>query len=80
MNRQCNQYCNDSSFVSQKIQLYDDCRENIRDTVALVDSLGSTIHPEKSVFIPTQEIHYLGFILNSREMTVQLTHKKDREN
>jgi hypothetical protein len=70
-------YIDDSLLIGQ---LYDDCREHIRDTVALVDSLGSTIHPEKSVFIPTQEIHYLGFILNSREMTVQLTHKKDRKN
>ena len=62
-------YIDDSLLIGQS---YDD----IRDTVALVDSLGFTIHPEKSVFISTQEIHYLGFILNSREMTVQLTHEK----
>ena len=49
-------YIDDSLLIGQS---YDDCRGNIRDTVALVDSLGSTIHPEKSVFIPTQEIHYL---------------------
>jgi hypothetical protein len=53
-------YIDDSLLIGQS---YDD----IRDTVALVDSLGFTIHPEKSVFISTQEIHYLGFILNSRE-------------
>lgn len=66
-------YIDDSLLIGQS---YDDCRVNIRDTVALIDSLGFTVHPEKSVFIPTQEIHYLGFILNSREMTVQLTNEK----
>lgn len=55
---------------------YRDCKENIRDTVDLIDSLGLTIHPVKSIIIPTQEIQYLSFILNSREMTVQLTRGK----
>jgi len=55
---------------------YEDCKENIRDTVDLINSLGLTIHPDKSIIIPTQEIQYLGFILNSREMTVQLTREK----
>lgn len=55
---------------------YRDCKENIRDTVDVIDSLGLTIHPVKSIIIPTQEIQYLSFILNSREMTVQLTREK----
>jgi hypothetical protein len=55
---------------------YRDCKENIRDTVDLIDSLGLTIHPVKSIIIPTQEIQYMSFILNSREMTVQLTREK----
>jgi hypothetical protein len=42
----------------------------------IFDSLGLTIHLDKSILIPTQEIQYLGFILNSREMTVQLTREK----
>ena len=42
----------------------------------LIDSLGLTFHPDKSMIIPTQEIQYLGFILNSREMMVQLTREK----
>jgi len=53
-----------------------ECNINIKDTVELVDSLGFTVHPEKSVLIPTQEIQYLGFILNSTEMTVKLTTEK----
>ena len=52
---------------------FNDCQENIKDTVLLVDSLGFTIHPEKSVFFPTQEIVFLGFVVNSLTMTVRLT-------
>jgi hypothetical protein len=37
---------------------YEDCKENIRDTVDLIDSLGFTIHFDKSIIIPTQEIQY----------------------
>lgn len=55
---------------------YEDCKENIRDTVDLIDSLDLTIHSDKSIIISPQEIQYLGFILNSREMTVQLTSEK----
>jgi hypothetical protein len=42
----------------------------------LIHSLGLTIHPVKSIIIPTQEIQYMSFISNSREMTVQLTREK----
>ena len=52
---------------------YKECLENIQDTVNLVDKLGFTVHPEKSVFLPTQIIVFLGFILNSIDMTVRLT-------
>ena len=67
-------------MIAKKLHIltipYEDCKENIRDTVDLIDSLGFTIHFDKSIIIPTQEIQYLGFILNSREMTVQLTREK----
>ena len=38
--------------------------------------MGLTVHPEKSTFIPTQILTYLGFILNSRDMTVTMTEGK----
>ena len=38
--------------------------------------LGFTIHPEKSLFIPTQTLEFLGFILNSINMTVRLATEK----
>ena len=42
----------------------------------LFQELGYMISVEKSVIEPTQEIEYLGFIINSREMKVSMTEKK----
>ena len=36
------------------------------------------VHPEKSVFAPSQEVAYLGFIINSVTMTVRLTTERKR--
>ena len=44
----------------------------------LFDRLGFIIHPDKSVLIPTQEITILGFIINSRKMSVELTPQKEK--
>ena len=55
---------------------YENCIQNITDTVTLFDKLGFTIHPDKSCFVPTQILTYLGFILNSKEMLVSLTAEK----
>ena len=37
------------------------CKRNVQDTVDMFHKLGFVIHPVKSVFIPTQEIEFLGF-------------------
>ena len=55
---------------------YQDCLANVVDTVKLFDLLGFVIHPDKSVFIPTQVMTSLGFVLDSRNMTVCLTQEK----
>ena len=34
------------------------------------------MHPEKSIFIPTQVLTILGFVINSVAMTIQLTGEK----
>lgn len=52
------------------------CEHNEVDTVKFLDSLGFVIHPEKSVFIPTQKLVFLGFILDSVLMHVCLTPDK----
>ena len=44
---------------------YDDPFSNVLNTIEILRSLGLTIHPDKSKFIPIQRITYLGFILNS---------------
>ena len=52
---------------------YERCAQNVECTVKLMDSLGFTVHPEKSCFIPGQSMAYLGFLLDSIRMTVSLT-------
>ena len=49
------------------------CKDNISATVDLLQSLSFIIHPGKSVLVPTQEIEFLGFVLNSLEMKIKLT-------
>ena len=49
---------------------YDDCIENIVATLSLLDKLGFTVHPKKSILIPTQRIVFLGFVLDSLKMCV----------
>ena len=52
------------------------CAQNVSDTVHLLDNLGFTVHDKKSVLIPTKEITFVGFILNSADMTVRLPLEK----
>ena len=55
---------------------YSECQQNVHDTIELLLSLGFTIHPDKSVLKPTQVIIFLGFVINSVEMTITLTTEK----
>ena len=52
---------------------HNDCLKNTLNTSSLFDSLGFIIHPDKSVFSPSQHVVFLGFVLNSVNMTVSLT-------
>ena len=48
--------------------------DNVNTVVDLVDlSLSFTIHREKSVLVPIQEIEFLGFVLNCAEVKIKLT-------
>lgn len=58
---------------------YHICKQNIEETVRLMDSLGLTVQPEKSVFEPTQQINFLGFLLCSVTMTVRLMPERRQE-
>ena len=65
----CMGHIDDSLLVGYD---YSACQNNIVDTVDIFCSLGFIIHPEKSILEPTQEIEFLGFLLNSVSMTIRL--------
>ena len=55
---------------------YKSCLRNISDIVSLMNLLGLTDYPNKSVLLPTQQIVFLGFILCSISMTIRPTPEK----
>ena len=55
---------------------YEDCEQNVRDTIKLFHSLGFTIHPEKSSFVPKRQLTFVGFIKDAITMTVYPTSEK----
>ena len=55
---------------------FEDCRNNVQDTVHLFTKVGFLLNQEKSVLIPSHELTFLGFILNSLTMTVRPTPEK----
>ncbi len=61
----------DDSFLIEST--YQDCCDNIQSTVNVLDNVGFTVHPEKSVLFPSKTIEFLGFVIDSKTMTVQLT-------
>ena len=69
-------YIDDSCLQGSTFKI---CRNNIQDTVHLMDSLGLTVQPEKSVLVPTQQIVFLGFLLCSVTMTIRLTPERSQE-
>lgn len=57
-------------------QNFQECLVNVVDTIVLLSRLGFVIHPEKSCFIPSRSLTILGFVINSENMTIQLTNEK----
>jgi hypothetical protein len=55
---------------------FEECDKNIKATATLITNLGFMLHPDKSFLRPTQKLIFLGFILNSIDMTVALTQEK----
>ena len=58
---------------------FEECLDNIRATFKMLSDLGFFIHPDKSVFTPSQVIECLGFIINTIQMTLSLTEKKKQK-
>ena len=55
---------------------YNACLHNIENTIELLQNLGFTIHPTKPILTPTQRITFLGFVIDSVHMTLELTEEK----
>ena len=47
-------------------------------TISLLQNLGFTIQPIKSSFVPSQEIIFLGFIINKQQMTITLINEMQK--
>lgn len=57
----------------------EECQANIDNTLTLYHDLGFLPHEVKSVTIPTQVLHHVGFILNSLHMTVSISADKHQK-
>ena len=53
-----------------------ECDHNVNNTLSMFSELGFDINWEKSCLIPAQILEFLGFLLNSVDMTVKLTKRK----
>ena len=52
------------------------CQKNINQTISLLTKLGFLINERKSVLVPSNSCKFLGFVLNSRDLTLDLTPEK----
>ena len=66
-------YIDDSLLVSPSKE---EAEQAVAHTKHILTSLGFIVHPEKSIFNPCKEIQFLGFIINSGQMTVRLPQNK----
>jgi Reverse transcriptase (RNA-dependent DNA polymerase). len=53
-----------------------ECSNNLVQTQALLESLGFVINFNKSILKPTKRSKFLGFILDSEKMLIELPHSK----
>lgn len=56
---------------------YEECDKNVKQTCALFNKLGLEVNEKKSQKIPLTEVRYLGLIINSSKMSIQIP--KERE-
>ena len=70
---ECFPYIDDSFVVADTEE---ECRESLQVLVRALDNLGFVIHQEKSQFVPSTNLTFLGFELDSLSMTVSLTQDK----
>jgi len=66
-------YIDDSLLIGDT---FDECINNVNDTVSLIEKLGFIVHKDKSIFKPVKIIQFLGFWIDSEKMMVYLTNEK----
>ena len=67
-------------YIDDIISVYDtfeSCLLTVIKTIKL--SLGFVIHPEKSKFIPSKKVEYLGFVIDSERMVTYLSDYKKKK-
>ena len=69
-------YLDDTLIIGRTLM---QTQEAVSATTSLLSKLGFLIHPVKSVLNPAHEIRFLGFILNTKIMTVELPDEKKFE-
>ena len=58
---------------------FQECYENLTVSARLLDNLGFIINKDKSVFVSSSEMEFLGFCLDSKNMIVKLNEKKSNK-
>lgn len=69
-------YLDDSCYFGNN---YEDCMKNLNATIKCLTNLGFVINYKKSNLVPSKTCQFLGFILNSTNMTLELPLKKKND-
>ena len=67
----------DDTFIMGETQ--QQCENTIRELQKLLVGLGFKIHEQKSIVKPTTELVFLGYVIDTRKMTVTPTKDKIRK-
>ena len=68
-----------SSFIDDVYlqgNTYEECTQNVEETRKIFEELGFLVHKDKSEFEPKKEMTFLGFRLNSENMTIKVTDER----
>ena len=58
---------------------FEECQDNVFSTLRCLEDLGFYIHPEKSIFTPTQDVIFLGYHINTLRMTISLNSQQQQK-
>lgn len=55
---------------------FENCKENVKETITVLESLGFVISYKKSNLIPERRCKFLGFIIDTKKFTLELPDEK----